>query len=122
MTVDGKFAGRPWRNISLEEMVWFHGVILKMSIDNRSLGGYESYFETNMQVDLGLDYMVMLKNNPPWAALVFSINQFKQIRAAYHPKVGASSVRDICHQLRFAINSLNASKATFIPGLNLSFD
>lgn len=123
MTPDGKFAGRTWRNISLEEMVRFHGVILKMSIDNRSLGGYESYFETNLQVNLGLDYMVTLKDYPPWAALVFSVNRFKQIRAAYHPEVGASSVRDKCHQLRFAINSLNAaSKATFIPGLNLSFD
>jgi hypothetical protein len=54
--------------------------------------------------------------------LVFSVNQFKHVRAAYHPEVGASSVRE-CHQLRFAIHSLNAaSKATFIPGQNLSFD
>ena len=55
--------------------------------------------------------------------LGISVNQFKQIRAAFHPKVGASSVRDKCHQLRFAISALNAaSKATFSPELNLSFD
>ena len=52
MTADGKLAERPWRNISLEEMVWIHGVILKMSIDNRSRGGDESYFEASMQFNL----------------------------------------------------------------------
>jgi len=67
--------------------------------------------------------MVTLKDYPPWVVLVFSVNRFKQIGAAFHPKVGASSVRDKCHQLRFAISSLNAaSKANFIAGLNLSFD
>ena len=64
-----------------------------------------------------------IKGLSTWAALVFSVNRFKQIREAYHPEVGASSVGDKCHKLRFAINSLNAaSKATFIPGLNHSFD
>ncbi len=40
----GYFGGSKWENISTQEMIHWHGVILKMSIDNRKIGGYESYF------------------------------------------------------------------------------
>ena len=34
MTNSGEFAFTCWRNITVEEMIWFHGCILKMSIDD----------------------------------------------------------------------------------------
>ncbi len=40
MNNDGQYAGTNWTNVTVEEMVRFLGVILKMSIDNRELGGY----------------------------------------------------------------------------------
>ena len=87
-----------------------------MSID-------DTYFMEHIQINLGRNYSVPVTNLPSWARKVMSLNRFKQIRAAFHPEVGASSIGDKCHQLRYAINSLNAaSLATFIPGKNLSFD
>ena len=103
-------------------MIRFCGVILKMSIDDRKLGGYEAYFK-EMEVNLSRDYNVKLNDFPPWAAKVFSLHRFKQIRAAFHPEVGASEIGDKCHQLRQAINNFNAaSKRTFILGEKISFD
>ena len=117
------FAGYAWHDITVEEMYRFHGVVLKMSIDDRNLGGYEAYFDDVIQINLSQDYNVKVSDFPPWAKNVFSLHRFKQIRAAYHPEVGSSAIGDKCHQLRFAINQLNyASRATFVPGPNLSFD
>jgi len=42
MTHSGKFGGSPWSNISVQEMIQFHGMVLKMSVDHRELGGYET--------------------------------------------------------------------------------
>ena len=121
--VNDKFGGYKWRNITLTEMVNFKGVILKMSVDDRNLGGYKSYFEQPMSVILGQDYSVDLTNYPAWAAKVFKLYRFKQIRGALHPEVGTSSIGDKCHQLRYALNCLNhASKSTFIAGRDMSFD
>ena len=43
MTTDSQFAGTNWTSISVELMLWFLGVILKMSFDNRELAGNSSY-------------------------------------------------------------------------------
>ena len=89
----------------------------------RKLGGYSAYFTKDPQVNMGRDYNVTLADFPAWANNVMTLGRFKQIRAAYHPEVGASEIGDKCHQLRHAINSMNAaSKSTFVPGPNLSFD
>ena len=40
----GDFGGSCWTNITVHEMIRVHGVLLKMSVDNRELGGYKSYF------------------------------------------------------------------------------
>ena len=49
--------------------------------------------------------------------------RFKQIRAAFHPESGVSSVSDKCHQLRACINSLNEhAKRAFVLGRECSFD
>ena len=78
---NGKFGGYTWANVTVQEMIRFHGVLLKMSIDNHNLGGYEAYFIENQQVNLGRDYHVTLTGYPAWAAKVMTLQQFEQIRA-----------------------------------------
>ena len=124
-TMDGRyfFAGSAWKNITVEEMLRFHGMVLKMSIDDRKLGGYEAYFTEGMSINLGRNYSVTLTDYPAWAAKVMTLSRFKQIRAAYHPEVGSSTIGDKCHQLRYAIDTCNAtSKTTFVVGPDLTFD
>ena len=121
--VCGKFVSYSWVNITVEEMIRFHGLILKMSVDGRNLGGYQAYFIEKHQVNAGTNYYIELDGFPAWAAKVMTLQRFKQIRAAFHPEVGVSDIGDKCHQLRYAIDKLNlTSSRTFIPGKDLSFD
>ena len=123
--MDGRnrFSGYPWKNITTEEMFHFFGVLLKMSVDCRKMGGYKAYFKSKPTIYLSDNYSMTLNSYPAWASKVFSFSRFQQIRAAYHPEVGQSKSGDKVHQLRYALNCLNtASKRTFVPGLDLSFD
>jgi hypothetical protein len=53
MSNEGVFAGKDWTNVTVEEFVHFLGILLKMSVDNRELGGYSSYFTSQKCVNLG---------------------------------------------------------------------
>ena len=118
-----RYCGFPWKNITTEEMYRFFGVLLKMSIDNRKMGGYKAYFKAKPTVYLTNDYSMTLHSYPAWASKVFTLGRFQQLRAAFHPEVGESRVGDKVHQLRYALNCLNSSsRRTFIPGMDLSFD
>ena len=104
-------------------MIQFHGMVLKMSVDHRELGGYASYFTEPFSVNLSRSYCVLLTDYPAWVVKIMTLRRFKQIRAAFHPKTGTSTIGDKCHQIRHALNTLNtASLKTFTPGINLSFD
>ena len=123
MSQDGEFGGSKWSNISVQEMIRFHGMILKMSIDDRELGGYTAYFTEEMSVNCSRSFSVKLTDYMAWGLKIMSLRRFKQIRASFHSEVGTSKVGDKCHQLRHALNTLNAaSMRTFIPGIDLSFD
>ncbi len=64
-----------------------------------------------------------LTDHKPWGLKIMSLCRFKEICASFHPELGTSKVGDKCHQLRHALNTLNAaSMRTFIPGIDLSFD
>ena len=67
MNNDGQYAGSNWTNVTVEEMVRFLGIILKMSIDNRELGGYAANFTKRKSVNLGRRYYVELNDYPAWA-------------------------------------------------------
>ena len=57
-----------------------------------------------------------------WAKEVMSLQRFKQMQAALHPKSEYSINGDKCHQLHYAINKLNDSaQNTFIPGIDMYF-
>ena len=110
-------------NITIEETYHFLGVILKKSIDNCNMGGYKAYFEPPKHLYLSSTYHLKLGHFDPWALKVFTLQCFKQIRAAYHPEVGSSSINDKYHQPHYIINCINkAAKKCFVPGRKLSFD
>ena len=60
MIISGNYTGNQWRDIAAQEMYYFHGVILKTSIDNRVLGGYTASFKQNIFINLRRSYSVTL--------------------------------------------------------------
>ena len=62
----GCFGGSKWINITLEEMIHFLGNVLKMSIDDRKLGGYCEYFDESIGTDLAEVYPVNMDGFRPW--------------------------------------------------------
>ena len=123
MTEEGTFGGSNWTNITAQQMIHFHGIVLKRSVGSRSLGGCISYFTEQMSVNLPRSYSVLLSDCSAWALKIISQYHFKQIRAACNPEVGKSIIGDKCHQLCHTLNTLNqASFRAFIPGWDLSFD
>ena len=123
MTHSGRYGGSPWSSISVQEMIQFHGMVLKMSVDHRELGGYASYFTDPFSVNLSRSYSVLRTDYPAWAIKVMTLRQFKQICAVFHPETGTSTIGDKCHQIRHALNALNQSSLEkFTPDINLSFD
>ena len=121
---NGHFAGSPWVPISYGEMVRFHGILLRMSIDNRKVGGYETYFsESCSNIQVTQTYVRNLHYLEPWANKIMNFKRFKQIRAAYHHEKTRTSKGDKCWQIRYVINKLNATSLnTFIPAKHLAFD
>ena len=118
------FAGSTWSRISCGEMIRFHGILLRMSIDGRKVGGYETYFsQSKSYVQVTDRYVRKLPYLEPWASKMMTFKRFKQIRAAYHHEKTKSSNDDRCWQIRYVLNKLNAtSRKTFIPAKHLSFD
>ena len=96
------FLGHKWTNITTGEMVRFFGILLRISMEPRKMGGYASYFVSNPCVSVG-GYSVQLKGYSPWAKDIMSLVRFKQIRSAFHPQAEKSICGDNCHQLRFFI-------------------
>jgi hypothetical protein len=82
MNEEGVFSGSDWKHISVEEMVNFLGIVLKISVDNKELGGYKSYFTQYLSVILSRTYYVELKD---YAAWVMSLCHFMRIHASIHP-------------------------------------
>ena len=107
----------------LKETIRFFGIILKISIQDLNLGGYDAYWSRDFQVNAGRNYRVKLCGIKPWARDVMQKHRFKQIRAALRPEMGRTEIGDKCHQLRWVINKFNThARMTFIPGWALSFD
>ena len=43
---NGKFGEMKWRNITVQEMLNFYGIMLCLSFEPYHIGGYTSYFES----------------------------------------------------------------------------
>ena len=85
-------------------MVNILGIVLKLSVDNKEVEGYNSYFTQYQSVNLSRTYYMELKDYPAWG---MSFSRFKWIHASFHPKVGKSLIGDKYHQLRHALNTVN---------------
>eukprot|EP00957_Ditylum_brightwellii_P053746 4071802-Ditylum_brightwellii.AAC.1 len=104
-------------------MFQFYGIILRMSIEPQHLGRYEAYFQPTTKLRYGPGYVVELKKYSGWATDIVSLAHFYQIRSAFYPEIGKSSVSDKCHQLRYLMQSLNcAAGSPFDLGPNATFD
>ena len=112
-----------WRNITTAEMIRFFGIMLRISLEPRKMGGYVSYFTDNPTVVCGDGYSIQLRGYDPWARDVMTLVRFKQIRPAFHPEAKNSICNDKCHQLRYFIRLFNSkAKEVFDLGPNISFD
>ena len=118
------YLGHKWENITVGEMVRFFGILLRISMEPRKMGGYESYFQDPPQIHLGVGYNVRLTGFEPWARNVMPLVRFKQIRSAFHPEAGKSELTgDKCHQLRYFIRAFNErARHVFHLGPKASFD
>lgn len=69
LNAKGYIGGTVWaRNISTEEMYRYHGILLKMSLDHRKIGGYRSYFAPPAKLIVSANYAIDLVDYPAWAA------------------------------------------------------
>ena len=118
------FLGHKWENIRVGEMVRFFGIMLRISMEPRKMGGYASYFQDPPVIRLGVSYSVRLTGFDPWAREIMTLLRFKQIRSAFHPEAGRSELTgDKCHQLRYFIRTFNErARHIFHLGPNASFD
>ena len=114
--------GKPFANISTEEMYRFLGVMLQISLSPRDSGGYPAYFRKTNKTILDTEILDTIG----FASKYMELWRFKQIRSAFHPEdkaLASMGEADKCYQLRHAINSFNtaASNLRHIPG-HVSFD
>ena len=118
------FIGRKWSNITTGEMVRFFGIMLRISMEPRKMGGYATYFQDNVYMDTGGGYKVKLRGFTCWAKEIMPLDRFKQIRSAFHPEAGDNKESgDKCHQLRYFIRRFNEkARNIFYLGPNVSFD
>ena len=117
------FIGHKWKNITVPEMIRFFGIMLRISLEPRKMGGYCSYFTENPVITIGDGYSIQLRGYEPWAKDIMTLVRFKQIRSAFHPEADKSLCNDKCHQLRYLIRLFNKrAKEVFSLGANVSFD
>ena len=118
-----KYLGHEWKNITTAEMIRFFGILLRISLEPRKMGGYITYFSEEPVIAMGSTYRCKLRGYEPWAKRIMSLVRFKQIRSAFHPETGTSLCGDKCHQLRYIIRMFNdVAKKTFIMGPDVAFD
>ena len=88
--------------------------MLNISIENRSIGGYTSYFQENISVELLRVYAVPFTGCKYWEKYIMSPQCFKQVQAEPPPGVYKSNFGDkslhICH----ATNTLNSTENAYI--------
>jgi len=115
-----------WRDISVEEMYHFLGILLRISLSPVDGGGYKTYFSTRNKVIVPSSNAAPLEitDSAGFASQFMKLERFQQIRGAFHPEDKASGLGgNKCYQIRYVINTLNAAakKAFKIPK-DLSFD
>ena len=67
------FLGHKWTNITVEEMVHFFGILLRISLEPRKMGGYTSYFQESHSITLASGYTCNLQGYQSWAKNVMNL-------------------------------------------------
>ena len=62
----GSFVGYKWVPIKVEEMIKFFGIMLKISIHDLNLGGYDAYWDKDIRVNARKNYHVKLFGIESW--------------------------------------------------------
>ena len=118
-----RYIGHQWKNITTEEMISFFGILLRISLEPRKMGGYSSYFAEEPVIGMGNQYYCKLRGYHPCTRDIISLVRFRQIRSAFHPETGNSLCSDKCYQLRYIIHMFNdTAKKTFCLGPHTAFD
>ena len=117
------FLGHKWNNITTEEMIHFFGIMLRISLEPRKMGGYESYFTEQQSITAANGYSTSLRGYHAWAKDIMSLLRFKQIRSAFRSECNRYDPNDKCYQLRWFIRQFNyMARKIFHLGPNASFD
>ena len=122
-SVLGKFGEIKWKDITVQEMFRFYGVMLCVIIEPSHIGGYEGYFKPTSYVRVVCGYNVNLVGYGGWTERIMTLARFLQIRSAFHPEAVESAVDDKCHQISYLIRILNdAASNNFDLGPIYAFD
>jgi hypothetical protein len=101
------FAGSQWTDITVQEMIRAHGIMLRISCEPRALGGYHSYFcQSDLSFQVSENRHIQCPGFNGWAANYMSKRRFKQVCAAMHPE-DIRKDDDKCYQIRHALRVLN---------------
>eukprot|EP00957_Ditylum_brightwellii_P103090 7856037-Ditylum_brightwellii.AAC.1 len=67
------------------------GILLRISMEPRRMGGYVSYFQDDTILNLGQGYHVVLHGYTSWSTKVMALDHFCQICSASCPEFGDST-------------------------------
>ena len=112
-------------DISVEEMMRFLGIVLRISLNPLDYGGYEAYFNTSgIEIRINENTVMEAEGTGEWAVKYMSLKRFKIIRKAFHPEDrSARQCGDKCFHLRHLIRQFkSAAMYSFIPGRDIAFD
>ena len=97
--------------------------MLRISLEPRKMGGYESYFIEDHSIILSNGYTVILTGYIPWAKDIMTLLRLKQIRRTFCPESESINRGDKCYQLRLLVRKFNLlARKIFILGPTASFD
>ena len=78
---DGLLYGQIFVDISVEEMMRFLGIVLRISLNPLDYGGYEAYFNTSgIEIRINEDTVMEAEGTGGWAVKYMSLKRFKIIR------------------------------------------
>ena len=119
---NGKFGGMKWINITVQEMLHFYGLMIRIYIEPRHIGWCTSYFGSIPRIVFYQGFTVSIDTYGGWSGKSTSLFRFRQILTAYHAELWEYKFGDKCHQLIFLIRCINwASERTFYLGPNAAF-
>ena len=122
---DGLLYGQIFVDISVEEMMKFLGIVLRISLNPLDYGGYEAYFNpSGIEIEINENKVMKAEGTGGWAVKYMSLKRFKIIRKAFHPEDrSARQCGDKCFHLRHLIRQFkSAAMNSFIPGRDIAFD